>query len=134
VGANRLERRRQKVRFLKIAITLVPEQISISRFFQSSVVVMGILTENFSPAAQMVFAWSALQNSYFLPLFLKPFFVKYTIVITHIDFFIENNFFGSLLLHDDRKKITKKRCKFLGPDVNFKFYQISNCPTFSAFI
>jgi hypothetical protein len=69
-----------------------------------------------------------------LPLFLKQFFVKYTIVITFIDFFIENNFSGSLLLHDDRKKIPKKRYKFLGPDVNFKFYKISNCPTFSVFI
>jgi hypothetical protein len=51
VGENRLERRRQKVRFLKIVIPLVPEQISISRFFKSSVVVMGILTENFIPVA-----------------------------------------------------------------------------------
>jgi hypothetical protein len=33
VGANRLECRRRKVRFLKIAITLVQEQISISHFF-----------------------------------------------------------------------------------------------------
>ncbi len=93
---------------------------------------MGILTENVSPAALTVFTWSALQSSYFLPLFFKPFFVKYTIVITNIDLFNENNFFGSVFLHDDRKKFRKK-CKFLGPDVNFKFYKISNCPTFSAF-
>ncbi len=46
VGANRLERRRRKVRCFKIVVTLVPEQISIS-----SVLVMGILTENFSPVA-----------------------------------------------------------------------------------
>jgi hypothetical protein len=46
VAANRLERCRRKVHFLKIAITLVPEQISISRFFKSSLVVSGILTEN----------------------------------------------------------------------------------------
>ncbi len=56
VGANRLERRRRKVRYFKIAITLVPEQISMSRFFKSSVVVMGVLTENFSPATSTVFA------------------------------------------------------------------------------
>jgi hypothetical protein len=56
VGANRLERRRRKVRFLKIAVTLVPEQISMSRFIKSSLVVMGILTENFIPAALTVFA------------------------------------------------------------------------------
>jgi hypothetical protein len=67
----------------------------------------------FSPAALMVFVRSALQSSYFLPLFFKPFFVKYTIVITHIDFSIENNFFGSLFLHDDRKKILKKDVNFL---------------------
>jgi hypothetical protein len=56
VGANRLERHRQKIRFLKIAITLVPEQLSISHFLKSSLIVMGILTENFSPAALTVFA------------------------------------------------------------------------------
>jgi hypothetical protein len=70
-----------------------------------------------------------------LPLCLKPFFVKYTIVITHIDIFIENNFFGSLLLFDDTvPKKFPKRCKFLDPGVNFRFYKISDCPTLSAFI
>jgi hypothetical protein len=64
----------------------------------------------------------------------KPFFVKYTIVITHIDFFIENNFVEPFCYTVIEKKIQKKICKFLGPDVNFKFYKISNCPTFSAFI
>jgi hypothetical protein len=34
VGANRSERRRRKVSFLKIAISLVSEQILMSRFFK----------------------------------------------------------------------------------------------------
>jgi hypothetical protein len=32
------------------------------------------------------------------------------------------------------EKNSEKRCKCLGPDVNFKFYKISDCPTLSAFI
>jgi hypothetical protein len=65
---------------------------------------MGILTENFSPAALRVFASSMLQISYFR-CFSPPFFIKNTMVVRHIDIFIENNFFGSFLLQDDPKKI-----------------------------
>ncbi len=74
---------------------------------------MGVLTENFSPATWTVFAWSALQNSYFLPLFFKPFFGKYTIVITHIDFFIENNFLEAFCYTMIEKKFRKKDVNFL---------------------
>jgi hypothetical protein len=33
--------------------------------------------------------------------FVLPFFMKYSMVVIHFDIFIENNFFGSLLLQDD---------------------------------
>ncbi len=49
---------------------------------------MGILIENFSPAAAMVFVRSALQSSYLSLVFL-PIFVKYTMVVNHIHILIE---------------------------------------------
>jgi hypothetical protein len=55
-------------------------------------------------------------------------------MVRHIDIFIENNFFGSLLLWDDQKKILKKKFKFFGHDVSLKFYRISDCPILRTFI
>ncbi len=40
-------------------------------------------------------------------------------VVIHINILIENNFFGSLLLRNDRKQILKNKCKFSGPACSF---------------
>jgi hypothetical protein len=109
VGANRLERRRRKLSFLKSPYLWSQNRYCSAVFINSSVMVMGILTANFSPAALTVFAWSALQNSYFLLLFFVLFFVKYTMVVIHFHIFIEINFFGCLLPQDDRKKISTNK-------------------------
>jgi hypothetical protein len=39
-----------------------------------------------------------------------------------------------VLLEDDLKKIWEKRKQISANDINFKFYQISDCPTLNAFI
>jgi hypothetical protein len=132
VGANRLERRRRKISFLKSLYLWSQSRYWSAVFFKSSLMVLGILIENFSSAALTIFAWGALQKSYFLPLF-SPFFVKYTMVVVHFDIFIENNFFGCLCNRRIEKKFRKK-FKFFGHEVNLKFYQISDCPTLRAFI
>jgi hypothetical protein len=54
-------------------------------------------------------------------------------VVINIDIFIENNFFGSLLLWDDKKNI-EKRYTFFGHDVNLKLCRISDCPILRTFI
>jgi hypothetical protein len=46
-----------------------------------------------------------------------PILVKYTMMVIHIIILIENNFFGSLLLQNDRNQILKNKCKFSGPAV-----------------
>jgi hypothetical protein len=69
---------------------------------------MGKLTANLSPAALMVFAWSALQNSYFLPFFCLLFFMKYTMVVIHFDIFIEITFLDAFCYRMIENKFRKK--------------------------
>jgi hypothetical protein len=101
----------------------------MSRFIKSSLVVMGILTENFIPAALTVFAWSALKSSYILPLLFKMFFVKYTKKLYKLIFSLKITFFRSLLLYNDRKKCRKKMYIF-GSWYKFQILQNFWLPNF----
>jgi hypothetical protein len=68
---------------------------------------MGILTANFSPASLTFLREVRFKIVHFCRFFFAV-FVKYIMVVTHFDIFIENNFFGCLLLQDDKKKNRKK--------------------------
>ncbi len=92
---------------------------------------MGILTANFRPASLIFLREVRFKIVNFCRFFFSV-FVKYIMVVTHFDIFIENNFFGCLLLQDDQKKI-RKRYTFFG-HVNLTFYKISDCPTLRTFI
>jgi hypothetical protein len=106
VGANTFERRRRKVSFLKSPY-LWSQNRYWSAVFLKTPWWLWVYSQKIVALQLERFLREVRYNLVIFCRFFSPFFVKYTMVVIHFDIFIENNFFGCILLQDDRKKMLK---------------------------